>query len=105
MVLVGPDTLHSFRAGLREDHSPMMHVTCDLCGKDLVPGDEQRYVVKIEVLAPHGPGGLTDEDLEEDHMQTLSQILREEEDDFVNAGGETQAPRSLRYDLCSACRK
>ena len=33
----------------------MLHVTCDLCGKELRPGDDHRYVVKIDVFAAHDP--------------------------------------------------
>ena len=33
----------------------MLHVTCDLCGKELRPGEDHRYVVKLEVFAAPDP--------------------------------------------------
>ena len=55
----------------------MLHFTCDLCGKELRPGEDQRFVVKIEAFAAHDPAELTEEDLDEDHMEAISQLLRE----------------------------
>ena len=52
----------------------MLHISCDLCGKVLQTGQDH-YVVKIEVFAQHDPAQLTDADLEEDHMEAISQIL------------------------------
>ena len=57
----------------------MLHVTCDHCGKQLRAG-EDHYVVKIEVFAAHDPAEITEEDLEEDHMEAVSQLLREMEE-------------------------
>src|SRR3981081_3105360 len=68
-----------------EEHRYMLHVTCDHCGKQLRAGEEH-YVVKIEVFAAHDPGEITEEDLEEDHMEAVSQLLREmEESDEADA--------------------
>ena len=39
----------------------MQHFSCDLCGKELLPDVDRRYVVKIEVYAAHDPHELTDE--------------------------------------------
>src|ERR1700737_2930472 len=64
-------------AGSREGPSFMLHITCDLCGKDIVPGDDHRYVVKIEVFAAHDPAEITEADLDDDHMEAVSQLLRE----------------------------
>src|SRR5437660_7987399 len=41
-----------FGRWLWEGHPFMLHFTCDLCGKELQPGDDHRYVVKIECFAP-----------------------------------------------------
>ncbi len=80
----------------------MLHVTCDLCGKELRGGDDQRYVVKIEVYAADSRDEITEDDLDYDHMEAVSQILRSEEalDDSEDADS-----RSLRFDLCPACQK
>ncbi len=83
----------------------MLHVTCDLCGKELRPGGDPRYVVKIEVFAAGDPGQLTEADLDEDHMEAVSQLLREMEDSLD--GPETTEPSNqhFRYDLCPECSK
>ncbi len=82
----------------------MQHITCDLCGKELRPGEDHRYVVKIEAYAAHDPAELTEEDLDEDHMEALSQTLRELEEN--DACPELVEPyKNFRYDLCSECHK
>ena len=79
----------------------MLHVTCDHCGKQLRAG-EDHYVVKIEVFAAHDPAEITEEDLEEDHMEAVSELLRE-----LEGTQEAVEPtsRHFRYDLCPACRQ
>jgi hypothetical protein len=84
----------------------MLHVTCDLCGKELLPGDaHHRYVVKIEVFAAHDPAEITEADLEEDHMEAVSQLLREMEDNLADSEGVQPAYHNFRYDLCPECQK
>ena len=65
---------------------------------------EDRYVLKIEVFAAHDPAEITEADLEEDHMEAVSELLRE-----LEGGGDADAvepvSRRLRYDLCPACRQ
>ena len=65
---------------------------------------EDRYVVKIEVFAAHDPAEITEADLEEDHMEAVSELLREMED-AGEADGVEPASRRFRYDLCPACRQ
>ena len=80
----------------------MLHVTCDLCGREMRPG-EDHYVVKIEVAARNG-GQLTEADLDADHLEAVGELLREMEDD-ADAGAEPEpTTRRLRYDLCPECR-
>jgi hypothetical protein len=83
----------------------MLHVTCDLCGKVLRPGDDHRYVVKIEVFAAHDPAEITEADLDDDHMEAVSQLLREMEDNLTGADELEQTTQHFRYDLCPGCRK
>ena len=81
----------------------MLHITCDLCRRELRAGQDY-YVVKIEVFPQHDPAQLTEADLEEDHMEAVSQLLRELEDD--EAAEALQPVRHhLRYDLCPECRQ
>ncbi len=81
----------------------MLHFTCDLCGKELRSEDDQRYVVKIEAFAAHDPAEITEEDLDEDHMEAVSQILEAE-----NLGEEIEldpARKNFRIDLCPDCNQ
>src|SRR5688572_24975102 len=57
------------------DH--MRHFSCDLCGKDLTPGEETRYVVRMESYPAGVPGELTEADLDEDHLETMAEMLAE----------------------------
>jgi hypothetical protein len=82
----------------------MMHITCDLCGKSLRPGEDHRFVVKVEVFAAHDPSEITEADLDDDHMEAVSDLLQEMED-----GREVEAAeppyQHFRYDLCPECRR
>jgi hypothetical protein len=81
----------------------MVHVTCDNCGKELRPG-EGRYVVRIEVFAAHDPAELTEADLDEDHLEAVSELIRQmEESDEPDSLEPTS--RQMRYDLCTDCRE
>jgi hypothetical protein len=80
----------------------MLHVTCDLCGKKLRPAEDHHYVVKIEAFAARDPAELTEEDLDEDHMEAVSKLLQ----DMEANPGEVEVPapcRNFRFDLCSDC--
>ena len=57
----------------------MVHFTCDLCGKDLTASGDPRYVVKIEAYAGFDPTEITEDDLDDDHMEAVSQILQRDE--------------------------
>jgi hypothetical protein len=83
----------------------MLHVTCDLCGKVLRPGDDHHYVVKIEVFAAHDPSEITEADLDDDHMEAVSQLLREMEDNLADPEDLEETTQTFRYDLCPGCRK
>jgi hypothetical protein len=84
----------------------MLHFTCDVCGKELTSGgDDHRFVVKMEVYAAHDPAVLTEADLDEDHMEAVSQLLREEEDQLVDPDLHAPQYKNFRYDLCPECHK
>jgi hypothetical protein len=82
----------------------MLHVTCDLCGKAIRPGQDLHFVVKVEVFAASEPAALTEADLDEDHLEAVSKLLRE-----MDENGDPPAPppvtQERRYDLCCACRE
>ena len=81
----------------------MTHITCDHCGKQLHSGQDH-YVVKIEVFAAHDPAEITEEDLDTDHMEAVSELLQELTDSD-DAEVRDSAPHYVRYDLCPDCRK
>jgi hypothetical protein len=80
----------------------MVHVTCDGCQKELFSGDDH-FVVKIEAFVAQDPLKLTEADLDEDHMEEVSKLLCELDEDDVDLVGP--ARRSFRYDLCPECHK
>lgn len=82
----------------------MLHITCDLCGKVLHPGVDHHFVVKIEAFAAHEPGEITEADLDEDHLEAISQILRDMED-HPELGELTEPSKNFRYDLCCKCHQ
>ena len=81
----------------------MLRVICDGCGKELRAG-EDHHIVKIEVYAAQDPSELTEDDLDEDHMEAVSELLREMEANDEPLDLEP-ASRQMRYDLCGDCRK
>ena len=83
----------------------MLHVTCDLCGKGLCAEHDHRYVVKIEVFAGHDPAKITEEDLDEDHLEAVSELLREMDDNPEYSDDVEPVYKHFRYDLCPECHK
>jgi hypothetical protein len=82
----------------------MLHISCDLCGKQIAPLDSLRYVVKMEVFAAHDPAELTEEDLDQDHLEAVSQLLRESEH-LADPDESAPAYKNIRFDLCPECHK
>ena len=80
----------------------MVHFTCDLCGKDLTDAGNPRFVVKIEAYAGFDPTQITEDDLDDDHMEAVAQLLQRDEEmsakDF-----DAQIRKGFRFDLCSCC--
>ena len=83
----------------------MLHFTCDLCGKEMLNQEDSRYVVKIEVFAAHDPREITEADLDEDHMEAVSQLLHEMENNVADPDLEAPSYKKFRYDLCPECQK
>jgi hypothetical protein len=82
----------------------MLHYSCDLCGKELLVEEDLRYVAKIEVYAAYDPLEITEEDLEEDHMEEISELIKQM-DDMDEQELEDQVYKSFRFDLCPECHK
>jgi len=82
----------------------MVHFTCDLCGKELTATGEPRYVVKIEAYPGFDPNQITEDDLDDDHMEAVSQLLRR--DEGLSAEElEAQDRKGFKFDLCPGCHE
>lgn len=83
----------------------MLHVTCDCCHKELYPGEDDHFVVKMEVFLAPESAKLTEADFDEDHMEEVSKLLEDMEDSLQDEDGDLTACRQFRYDLCLNCHK
>jgi hypothetical protein len=82
----------------------MIRYSCDLCGRNLDPQNDLRYVVKMEVYAAFDPLASDEDEDDRDHLQEVQDIierLQNADDDQV---GE-DVYQQLRFDLCPECRK
>ena len=82
----------------------MQHFTCDLCGKRMRSNDDRRFVVKMEVYAAHDPDELTDDDLDQDHMDALSEMLEDSDADDIPIEDPAPSYKKLQFDLCPECQ-
>ena len=81
----------------------MIHFTCDMCGKELLEGDRDHYVARIEIRAANDSFELTEEDLESDNLEKVSQLLKDSEANGQEPYDEC-IPVTMRIDLCTKCR-
>jgi hypothetical protein len=85
----------------------MRHFSCDLCGKDMTSGSDARFVVRMEAFPAAQPGELTEADLDQDHIDTMAEMLAELEE--LEESGEhrpcepSPERHAKEYDLCAAC--
>ena len=82
----------------------MLHYSCDLCGKKLLMDEDVRYTAKLELHAAYDPLEITDEDLEEDQMEAISELI-EQMEEVDTKDLEDQVYKSFRFDLCPTCHK
>ena len=81
----------------------MVHFSCDLCGQDVHPTKDQRYVVKVEGYPVDDQSLLSDDDLDEDHFEQVSELLQEiDHSDHLELDDDC---KTFRFDLCSECYK
>ena len=80
----------------------MMHFSCDVCGKDMTPDGAERYVLKMEAFAATDPAGLTDDDLDPDHVEAMARMLCELEESEEEPALPPTA-KKMRFDLCPNC--
>ena len=82
----------------------MIRYSCDMCGRSLVPEEDDRYVVKIEVYSACDSmdADCEDEefinDFEDDDDENDEEIDNIDSDEI-----ESIEYKTFRYDLCSKC--
>jgi hypothetical protein len=90
--------------------NPMLHYSCDVCKRPIDPHADVRHVVKIEVFPaveddPCSCSDLEDFGDEADHLEEMQELLEQLDDcDDPRVAADATA-RSLRFDLCDACRQ
>lgn len=81
----------------------MIHFNCDMCGKSITPGDDSRYVVKIEVYAACDSLE-TDGDFDEELIDDIDDDDDDDEvDSFDSEEMEDVEYKTFRFDLCQKC--
>ncbi len=80
----------------------MVLISCDLCGREIIPELSQYFVVRMEVLAK-GQSELTDDDLSSDNLEAVSQLLQNLEDEGITYQ-DAPARQVMKFDLCAGCR-
>lgn len=80
----------------------MVLISCDLCGKEILPELSQYYVLRMEVTAK-GNSELTEDDLSQDNLEAVSQLLQALEDDGTTYH-EAPPRQVMKFDLCPGCR-
>ena len=79
----------------------MVHYTCDLCGR---PIPRQRYTVNIEISSEFDPDEITEDDLDADHLEQISESIEAMQSTSEFDMDESE-PQRYRYDLCTGCCK
>jgi len=79
----------------------MLHYSCDSCGRDI---SRERFVVRVEVTPAFDPDQIEEDDLDTDHLEKIAETIEamESTGDF---GLEDCGARSMKFDLCPACRE
>lgn len=81
----------------------MLHFSCDMCGKNLIPGGAPRFVVQMDAFAAQDPAELTDADLSADHVEEMAQLLNDLEETGDEPPDVLPPRKVMRFDLCRGC--
>ncbi len=83
----------------------MIRYSCDMCGRSLVPDEDDRYVVKIEVYSACDSmdADCEDEEFISDFEEEDDDENDEEIDNIDSDEMESIEYKTFRYDLCSKC--
>ena len=80
----------------------MIHYSCDRCKQAINPGEEMRYVVRIEVRAAMDFTDLFDEEDDRDYLMEAHEALERAEDAISDMVAE-DVYQNRRFDLCPDC--
>jgi hypothetical protein len=89
---------------LQEEITHMLHITCDYCHREILPGVHDRYIVKMEVYAADDANEITEADIDEDHLESVSELLSEA-NELSDPELAPPAYKRIRFDLCPDCHK
>lgn len=82
----------------------MLHYSCDLCKRPIDVKRDARHVVKIEVFPAVEEIDADAELADIDNLEEMHELL-ESLDESDAAESANTPSRSLRFDLCDACRQ
>ncbi len=80
----------------------MIRYSCDMCGRSLVPEEDDRYVVKIEVYSACDSIDGDDEEM----ITDFEEDVEEGDDEIGNLDSDEidgLEYKTFRYDLCCKC--
>jgi len=81
----------------------MRHFSCDGCGKTLIPGEHTRHIVRMEAYPADDSRGLTEADLDQNHLDAMADMLEELESAGPEALVAVPTRRKMEFDLCPHC--
>ena len=81
----------------------MIRYSCDMCGRSLVPEEDDRYVVKIEVYAACDSIDSDDEEMITDFEEEDVEEGDDEIDNLDSDEIDSLEYKTFRYDLCCKC--
>jgi len=82
----------------------MIRYSCDMCGRSLVPEEDDRYVVKIEIYSACDSMDVDGED--EEFISDFEEDDDDGDDEMDNLDPDELDSieyKTFRYDLCSKC--
>ncbi len=81
----------------------MIRYSCDMCGRSLVPEEDDRYVVKIEVYAACDSIDDDDDEMITDFEEEDVEEGDDEVDNLDSDEIDSLEYKTFRYDLCCKC--
>ncbi len=82
----------------------MNGITCDVCGNELLIGEDVRYISEIQVYAAYDPLEITASDLKKDFRSAISELIKK-----MKRLGPKKAQNSVykafSFDLCCKCQR